>query len=178
MRFMALATDYDGTLASEGKVSEQTSEAVRRLRASGRKLILVTGRELDDLNTICEELEIFVGDAENDPAFLDFCECSAAVANALPTLKQHADMVTHGAEGQGVVELIHQLLDDDLRHVKRLSRHHSLVGRQPGIGPPGREGIAAAIGRHYTLSQNSSLPKINATNIGIPGGPTDNGTSI
>jgi phosphoglycolate phosphatase (TIGR01487 family) len=231
MRFTALATDYDGTLASEGRVAEQTWDAVRRLRASGRKLILVTGRDLDDLRTICPGLEIFdrivaenggvlyrparheqellasspsqefiqelqargvahlemgrtiigtvrpyetvvlrtirdlglelqvifnkdavmvlptgvnkatglkaalkelhlssrnvvaVGDAENDHAFLDLCECSVAVANALPALKRHADLITDGAEGRGVIELIQQLLADDLRHVKRLRRH-------------------------------------------------------
>jgi HAD superfamily hydrolase (TIGR01484 family) len=231
MRFTALATDYDGTLASEGKVAEPTWEAVRRLRASGRKLILVTGRELDDLRTICPDLEVFdrvvaenggvlyrpsrreqellaslppkefvqelrargiahlgvgqtiiatvrpyetvvlqtirdlglelqvifnkvavmvlptgvnkatglkaaltelhlsphnvvaIGDAENDHAFLDLCECSAAVANALPALKRHADLITNEAEGRGVVELIQQLLADDLRHVPRLRRY-------------------------------------------------------
>ncbi len=238
MRFTALATDYDGTLASEGKVAEPTWEALRRLHASGRKLILVTGRELDDLRTICPNLELFdrvvaenggvlyrpdqgeqellapappkqfvhelrargvthlsvgqtivgtfrpyetialqtirdlglelqvifnkdavmvlppgvnkatglkaalkelhlsphnivaVGDAENDHAFLDLCECSVAVANALPTLQQHADLVTQQAEGQGVVELIQQLLAEDLRQVKRLLRHRIVVGRQ------------------------------------------------
>ena len=35
-----------------------------------------------------------VGDAENDHAFLKLCECSAAVANALPALKDDADLVT------------------------------------------------------------------------------------
>jgi len=223
MRFVALATDYDGTVASHGRVTKETWEAVRRLRASGRKLILVTGRELEDLHTICPNLEVFdrvvaenggllyrpttrekeilapsppkdfvqalrergvahlnvgrtivdtmrlyetvvietirdlglelqvifnkdalmilptgvnkatglkaalkdldlsprnvvaVGDAENDHVFLDLCGCSAAVANALPMLKTHADIVTIGEAGQGVAELIEELLTDDLR---------------------------------------------------------------
>lgn len=231
IRFLALATDYDGTLASSGKVSDETWEAMRRLRASGRKLILVTGRVLDELFTICPDLEIFdrvvaenggvlyrparreqellgsappkefvqslsargvvplgvgqtivdtvrpyesivfqtirdlgmelqvifnkdavmvlppgvnkatglqaaltelhlsphnvvaVGDAENDQAFLDLCGCSAVVANALPALKRHADLISNGAEGEGVIELIHHLLADDLAHVKRLARN-------------------------------------------------------
>lgn len=239
MRFVALATDYDGTLAKNGKVAEETWEVVRRLRSSGRKILLVTGRELDDLRTICRELEIFdrvvaenggilyrpatreqeilapsppkeliqalhdrgvvhlevgqsilatvrpyeteviqaisklgleyqvifnkdavmvlpsgvnkatglkaalkelalsphnvvaVGDAENDHAFLDLCECSAAVANALPTLKKHADIVTTGEEGKGVAELIEELLADDLRRYENpLSRHGLLLGRR------------------------------------------------
>ena len=49
MRYLALATDYDGTLAADGRVAGDTVAALERLRASGRKLILVTGRELDDL---------------------------------------------------------------------------------------------------------------------------------
>jgi HAD superfamily hydrolase (TIGR01484 family) len=239
MRFVALATDYDGTLASAGKVAEDSWEAVRRLRASGRKLLLVTGRTLEDLRSICPRLELFdrvvaenggvlyrpatgeqeflapsppvefvqalrergvahldvgqtilgtvrpyeivimetirdlgmelqivfnkdavmvlptgvnkatglkaalkdlelsphnvvaVGDAENDHAFLDLCECSAAVANALPMLKKHADILTHNPEGHGVVELIDELLDDDLRRYdKRLVRHRILLGRR------------------------------------------------
>ena len=49
MRYLALAADYDGTLATEGVVEGDTVEALRRLSASGRKLILVTGRQLGDL---------------------------------------------------------------------------------------------------------------------------------
>jgi len=49
MRYHGLATDYDGTLASDGAVTAATLAALDRLRTSGRKLILVTGRELDDL---------------------------------------------------------------------------------------------------------------------------------
>jgi phosphoglycolate phosphatase (TIGR01487 family) len=222
MRFLALASDYDGTLASGGTVAEPTWEALRRLRASGRQLILVTGRELDDLRNICPNLELFdrvvaenggilyrpatrdqqdlaspppqeflqalrergvyplevgrtivatfrlyekivlrttadlelqlqvifnkdsvmvlpsgvdkatglraaldelalsernvvaVGDAENDHAFLTMCDYSAAVANALPMLKENADIVTSGSEGQGVIELIDEILAEDL----------------------------------------------------------------
>jgi HAD superfamily hydrolase (TIGR01484 family) len=59
MRFLALATDYDGTLAVDGAVSESAWAAASRLHASGRKLILVTGRELDDLRRACAYLERF-----------------------------------------------------------------------------------------------------------------------
>src|SRR5207247_234345 len=47
-----------------------------------------------------------VGDAENDHAFLAACECAAAVANALPALKEHADLVTRGRRGAGVAKLV------------------------------------------------------------------------
>jgi hypothetical protein len=36
------------------------------------------------------------------------------VANALSTLKERADVVTQGKQGEGVEELIEQLLEDDL----------------------------------------------------------------
>ena len=49
MRYLALACDYDGTIAHEGVVSEQALSALRFLRSSGRRLLLVTGRRLDDL---------------------------------------------------------------------------------------------------------------------------------
>jgi len=59
MRYLALACDYDGTIASGGLVDENTMSALRRFRASGRRLILVTGRELDDLIRVCPDLAIF-----------------------------------------------------------------------------------------------------------------------
>ena len=59
MRFLALATDYDGTLASDGAVDLKTVAALRRLAATGRKLILVTGRQLNDLLRVFPEASIF-----------------------------------------------------------------------------------------------------------------------
>ena len=55
----ALATDYDETIADEGVVSEATQAALARLKETGRKLILVTGRELADLERVFPGLEIF-----------------------------------------------------------------------------------------------------------------------
>ena len=46
MRYLALACDYDGTLASDGQVSDAALTALQHFRASGRKVILVTGRQL------------------------------------------------------------------------------------------------------------------------------------
>ncbi len=59
MHYVALATDYDGTIAHDGEVDAPTLDALRRLRASNRKLILVTGRELDDLIRVMPDLEVF-----------------------------------------------------------------------------------------------------------------------
>ncbi|HTF42501.1 MAG TPA: HAD family hydrolase [Terriglobales bacterium] len=59
MRFRVLASDYDGTLACEGKVAAGTIAALKRMRASGRKLILVTGRELPELRDLFSSLDLF-----------------------------------------------------------------------------------------------------------------------
>jgi hydroxymethylpyrimidine pyrophosphatase-like HAD family hydrolase len=52
MQYLALATDYDGTLAHASHVSEEALAAIRRLKDSGRKVILVTGRELPELYSV------------------------------------------------------------------------------------------------------------------------------
>jgi hydroxymethylpyrimidine pyrophosphatase-like HAD family hydrolase len=230
MRYLTLCTDYDGTLATEGTVFPETVTALQALIASGRRPVLVTGRELDDLQRVCPYLNLFeyvvaengallyqpgtraetllaqrppdsfvaalrtrgvgpisvgrvivatwephetvvleiikqqglelqvifnkgavmilpagvnkasglaaalrhmglspqnaigVGDAENDHSLLAFCECGVAVANSVPTLKEEADLVTTGARGAGVVELITALLKDDLASVRTRPR--------------------------------------------------------
>jgi HAD superfamily hydrolase (TIGR01484 family) len=240
MRYFCLACDYDGTLAEEGTVSATTLAALVRLKTSGRRLILVTGRELDDLLQVFPENSIFerivaengallyspasrdtkmigeapppafidalrerhveplsigrsivateesqdarvleiirhlglelqviynkgsvmilpsgvnkatgllaalselglsehnavaVGDAENDHALLNICECRVAVANAVTTLKERADMTTTAPSGKGVEQLIDKLLDNDLEDVEtRRARSHVLLGNSP-----------------------------------------------
>jgi hydroxymethylpyrimidine pyrophosphatase-like HAD family hydrolase len=221
MRFRAIVSDYDGTLARDGQVNRSTTAALERARASGRKLILATGRELPSLRDVFSSLHLFdrivaengallyhpetgeerllcpapsaelgaslrkqgvplsvgrcivatvrpphdvavllaiqrlnlnlqvifnkesvmilphgtskatglsavlsdlelsrqsvvgIGDAENDHELLSFCGCSVAVANALPSLKQRADLVTGGSYGAGVIEVINRLIDTD-----------------------------------------------------------------
>ncbi|MGD9764737.1 MAG: HAD-IIB family hydrolase [Candidatus Binatia bacterium] len=59
MRYLALACDNDGTLARHGEVDEATIEALMRLRTTGRRLLLVTGRQLDDLERVFPHLHLF-----------------------------------------------------------------------------------------------------------------------
>jgi HAD superfamily hydrolase (TIGR01484 family) len=54
-----LACDYDETLASGGQVGPSTLEALARLKSSGGKTILATGRELDDLLEVFPEVLLF-----------------------------------------------------------------------------------------------------------------------
>lgn len=243
MRYHALVCDYDGTIAAHGAVDAETLAALERVRSTGRKLILVTGRELDDLLKVFPHPQIFdrivaengallyrpsakeelllaepapeklytllrdrgvtplsrgraiiatwephetealaairdlsletqvifnkgavmmlppgvnkatglraaleelnlsphntagVGDAENDHAFLALCECSISVANALSSIKERTDFVTHGERGAGVIELIDRLMKTDLSELEpQLTRHHILLGTN-GKGP-------------------------------------------
>ena len=257
MRYFCLISDYDGTLAHDGQVTESTLQALQRVKASGRKLVLATGRELPELLRVFPETSLFdlavvengallynpatgekrllaepppaafveelrrrgvtplsvgecivatwhphetevlevirlmglelqvifnkdavmilpsginkgtglkvaldelglsthntvgVGDAENDHAFLGICECSAAVGNALPILKERADVVTEKTHGAGVEEIIEQLLADDLRSLQpRLKRHDILLGHRANgeefcLGPYGTRAAVA-----------------------------------
>ena len=58
MPYSLIASDYDGTLATDGKVSENTIAALKHWRNSGGKLILVTGRELDDLMRVFPQVDL------------------------------------------------------------------------------------------------------------------------
>ena len=58
MRYLALASDYDGTLAHDSHVSEEALAAIRRLKDSGRKVILVTGREMPELQSVFPDYKI------------------------------------------------------------------------------------------------------------------------
>lgn len=248
MRYHALACDYDGTIATDGRVAEDTIAALERVSRSRRRLLLVTGRELEDLFRVFPHHDLFdlivaenggvlydprqrttrpladppperfvarlrdqgvaplgvghivvatrephdetvlaavrelglelqvtynkgavmalppgvnkatglaaalgeldmsphnvlaVGDAENDHAFLSAAECGAAVANAVPSLKDTADLVLSGARGAGVAELAGRLLADDLAALD-VPRHHVLLGHRDGrevrLGPYG-----------------------------------------
>jgi hydroxymethylpyrimidine pyrophosphatase-like HAD family hydrolase len=56
LRYSVLASDYDGTLALDGRVPEPTLEAIRRFKAADGRLILVTGRDLADLRSVFPQL--------------------------------------------------------------------------------------------------------------------------
>lgn len=58
MRYVAIATDYDNTLAVDGRVSIETIAALERALQSGRKIVLITGRLLPDILTIFPEIHL------------------------------------------------------------------------------------------------------------------------
>ncbi len=241
MYFHALATDYDGTLAHHGRVDAGTIAELERLSDSGRRLVLVSGRELEDLervfprldlfelavlengallyaprtreekrlcpspdaafvellrqkgveplsvgrsivatwephqaacleaiNTLGLELEIIfnkgavmilpsginkatglaaaleqlklsplnvigIGDAENDHAMLRYVGCGVAVANAIPAVKDTADLTTEGDHGLGVAEMIAALGESEERFLVA-DRHSVELGRDAEDG--------------------------------------------
>lgn len=85
---LALASDYDSTLACEGKIAPQTADALRRLKASSRKLLLVTGRELDDLLAIVPDIELFDGVVAENGAVLYWPSSGRIELLAPPAPKQ------------------------------------------------------------------------------------------
>lgn len=257
MRYFALATDYDGTLAHHGSVSKSTLKALEKVKKSGRKLILVTGRQLEDLQKVFPELPLFdyvvaengallydpqtkkektlgmpppdefaakldqtgiqplsvgrvivatwephqhvvlelikemglehqvifnkgaimvlppginkaaglaaalkemklsllniaaIGDAENDNTLLEHSGFSAAVSNALPSVKEKADMVTEKDHGEGVCELLKIMVSSDLMyHEEKKNRHLISIGntaqKKPYYINPLRKNILVA----------------------------------
>lgn len=76
------------------------------------------------LNTVA------VGDAENDLAMLKLAGISVAVANALDSVKSASDLVLKEARGDGVRELIEQIIGDDLQSQSPFPKHRLQIGLQ------------------------------------------------
>ena len=119
---------------NETKVLEVIQELGLELQIifnKGAVMVLPTGmNKAAGLAAALRELElsphnvIGVGDAENDHAFLRACGGSAAVANALPMVKETADICLGNDHGAGVIELVDRICKQDAL-----------------ILPPGRFGI-------------------------------------
>lgn len=59
MFFLGVAVDYDGTIAQHGSVDADTLAALERIRASGRRLVLVTGRQLEAITAAFPHYRMF-----------------------------------------------------------------------------------------------------------------------
>ena len=75
-----------------------------------------------------------VGDAENDLALLEVAEVGVAVANAVASVKEHADLVLDEPDGTGIVRLLTGPLLSGRDRV-RASRHEIVIGRYADGGP-------------------------------------------
>jgi hydroxymethylpyrimidine pyrophosphatase-like HAD family hydrolase len=97
----ALACDYDGTLAHEGCVSPSTIGALRRYHALGRRLIMVTGREISDLCGVCSCVELFDRVIAENGAVMHWPASGLTSALARPI----ADEFVRSLRRQGVAPL-------------------------------------------------------------------------
>ena len=111
---------------------------------------------------------VAVGDAENDHAMLEQSGLPVAVSNAVPSLKEMASLVTQGARGAGVTELIDQMIATDLMDVDAISPRQrvALLGEEddPLYLLPARQSIlltGASGGGKSTLS-TGLLERLNA----------------
>jgi hydroxymethylpyrimidine pyrophosphatase-like HAD family hydrolase len=91
-------------------------------KASGLKAAL------DDLGLSAHNV-VAIGDAENDHAFMRTSGYAVAVANALPTIKDEADLVTKGVRGAGVAEAIALIIKKDADAFGAALEHAIEVGR-------------------------------------------------
>jgi hypothetical protein len=101
-------------------------EAVRVLpsgviKATGRK------RALEELQLAVHNI-VAIGDSENEHAFIDASECAVAVANGVPSLREHADFVTSAPADAGVLQVIAVLLRDDFNAERALDASSLVVG--------------------------------------------------
>ncbi len=97
MNYLALASDYDGTLALNSRVSDLTMAKLRMLKKSGRKIILVTGRELPELLSIFPEIDVCdVVIAENGAVLYWPHDQKEEILGEAPTPEFIAEMDKHG----------------------------------------------------------------------------------
>jgi hydroxymethylpyrimidine pyrophosphatase-like HAD family hydrolase len=99
----ALATDYDGTLATSGHVADHTVAALGRLRASGHRVVLVTGRRLPHLLSAFPAVEI----------------CDRVVAENGALLYRPADGVEHRLSEPPPPALVEELARRRVRPLDR-----------------------------------------------------------
>jgi hydroxymethylpyrimidine pyrophosphatase-like HAD family hydrolase len=84
---------------------------------------------LDELGLSAHNV-VAVGDAENDHAFMQSSAYAVAVSNALPAVKDDADLVTKGARGAGVAELLALIIEKDADAFGIKLKHGSVeIGR-------------------------------------------------
>jgi hydroxymethylpyrimidine pyrophosphatase-like HAD family hydrolase len=155
MYFIALATDYDGTLASHGRVDEQTIAALERLKASGRRLLLVTGRELPDLKRVFDRLDLFdVVVAENGSLlYFPATQEERPVAAAPPT-ELVAALQARGVQplsvGRGIIATWHPNEATVLECIRDLGLEWQIIFNKGAVMvlPPGvnkATGLSAAL---------------------------------
>lgn len=101
MQYLALASDYDGTLATRGEVPPDVVAALEKVQQSGRKLILVTGRELKDLIAVFPEYKMFDRLVVENGAVLYKPE----TGEELPLAEPPSELLVSALQARGVTPL-------------------------------------------------------------------------
>jgi HAD superfamily hydrolase (TIGR01484 family) len=104
---MALACDYDGTLAHGGSVDANTILEVEKLKRSGRKFILVTGRQLPDLEKAFPQMDICDAIVAENGALLYFPQDRMKKVLAEPPKPEFAKvLIERGVEPLSIGDVI------------------------------------------------------------------------
>jgi len=94
MLYRTLACDYDGTIAWDSKVDTGTIAALERFRSTGGRLLLVTGRRLDDLRSVFPQVRLFDRIVAENGALLYRPETGEETLLADPPPREFADALT------------------------------------------------------------------------------------
>jgi HAD superfamily hydrolase (TIGR01484 family) len=157
MHFLALAVDYDGTLAENGSVPEEVRASLTALKNSGRKLLLVTGRELQALRHHFPYLNLFdMVVAENgallyDPA-TDVEELIADPASTALVSRLRDKGVSPLSVGRSVIATWHPFEEAVITTIRELGLELQITFNKDAVMilPPGvnkGSGLAAALRR-------------------------------
>ena len=156
MRWHALATDYDGTFAHVGQVEDETKLELARLRESGVKVVLVTGRELKDfalLNIALTSFDLVVG--ENGAVLHDPRSGETRGLGAPPPPHFVEEMVRRGVPlsvGISIIATVEPHEQAALEVIKELGLEHQLIFNKGAVMilPPG---VNKASGLRVALEQ-------------------------
>lgn len=107
MQLLALATDYDGTVAHEGVMDGATITALERLKRSGRKIVLATGRVLPELVDHCPRLDLFdLAVIENGAVVYDPATGGTRMLAVAPPPAFAAELAARGVDPVGTGQVI------------------------------------------------------------------------
>ena len=167
--FLALAVDYDGTIAQSGVVDEKTFQALEHLKETGRRLVLVTGRELVDLKHAFPRFAIFDRIvAENGAVVFDPAtahERSLAPAPPAEFVQRLVDLgVAPISVGRVVVATWHPHEQEVLTAIQQLGLElHMIFNKGAIMVLPA--GVSKASGLHSALKE-LEISAINTVAVG------------